>query len=43
MSEVQPVDKDGNPRLTIKDNLAVVKFLLPRVDIMWELKLEDFN
>ena len=29
----RPVDEIGHPRLNKKDSLAVVKFLLPRVDI----------
>jgi hypothetical protein len=37
------VDKDGNPHLTKKDSHAIIKFLLPRVDIMGELKLKDFS
>ena len=39
----RPVDKIGHSRLNKKDSLAVVKFLLPRVDIMGKLKLKDFN
>ncbi len=38
-----PVDKDGDPRLTKKDSHAILKFLLPRVDIKGELKLKDFS
>ena len=37
------MDKIGHPRLNKKDSLAVVKFLLPRVDIMGKLKLKAFN
>ncbi len=37
------VDKIGHMRLNKKDSLAVVKFLLPRVDIMGKLKLKAFN
>jgi hypothetical protein len=39
----RPVDEIGHPRLNKKDSLAVVKFLLPRVDITGTLKLKDFN
>jgi hypothetical protein len=39
----RPVDEMGHPRLNRKDSLAVVKFLLPRVDITGKLKLKDFN
>ena len=39
----RPVDEIGHPRLNKKDSLAVVKFLLPRVDITGKLKLKDFN
>jgi hypothetical protein len=39
----RPVDEIGHPRLNKKDSLAVVKFLLPRVNIMGKLKLKDFN
>jgi hypothetical protein len=39
----RPVDEIGYPRLNKKDSLAVVKFLLPRVDITGKLKLKDFN
>jgi hypothetical protein len=39
----RPVDEMGHPRLNKKDSLAVVKFLLPRVDITGTLKLKDFN
>jgi hypothetical protein len=38
-----PVDVSGHPRLNKKDSLALVKFLLPKVDILGELKLKDFN
>jgi hypothetical protein len=38
-----PVDVSGHPRLKKKDSLALVKFLLPKVDILGELKLKDFN
>jgi hypothetical protein len=38
-----PVDKDGNPLLNKKDSHAFVKFLLPRLVIMGELKLRDFS
>jgi hypothetical protein len=39
------VDEDGNPHLTKKDSHAIVKFLLPRLDIKikGELKLKDFS
>ncbi len=37
------VDTFGHPRLNKKDSLALVKFLLPKVDILGELKLKDFN
>jgi hypothetical protein len=37
------VDKNGSPRLTKKDSHAIVKFLLPRLDIKGELKLKDFS
>ena len=37
------VDEIGHLRLNKKDSLAVVKFLLPRVDITRKLKLKDFN
>jgi hypothetical protein len=33
----------GHPRLNKKDSLALVTFLLPKVDILGELKLKDFN
>ncbi len=36
------VDKIGHPQLNKKDSLAVVKFLLPRVDIIENLTLKDF-
>jgi hypothetical protein len=39
----RPVDEIGHPRLNKKDSLAVVKFLLPKVDITGKLKLKDFN
>jgi len=39
----RPVDEMGNLRLNRKDSLAVVKFLLLRVDITGTLKLKDFN
>jgi len=41
----RPVDEIEHPRLNKnkKDSLAVVKFLLPRVDITGKLKLKDFN
>ena len=39
----RPVDEIGHPWLNKKDSLAVVKFLLPRVDIMGKLKLKAFN
>jgi hypothetical protein len=39
----RPIDADGNPVLDKNASYAVVKFLLPRVDIMGELKLKDFN
>jgi hypothetical protein len=38
-----PVDVVGHPQLNKKDSLALVKFLLPKVDILGELKLKDFN
>jgi hypothetical protein len=34
------VDIIGHPRLNKKDSLALVKFLLPKVDILEELKLK---
>ena len=34
-----PADKMEHPHLNKKDSLAVVKFLLPRVDITGKLKL----
>ena len=39
----RPIDADGNPVLDKNASYAVVKFLLPRVDILGELKLKDFN
>jgi len=39
----RPIDADGYPVLDKKASYAVVKFLLPRVDIKGELKLKDFN
>jgi len=39
----RPVDEIGHSRLNKKDSLAVVKVLLPRVDIMGKLMLKDFN
>jgi hypothetical protein len=39
----RPVDVDGNPVLDKKASYAVVKFLLLRVEIKGELKLNDFN
>jgi hypothetical protein len=38
-----PVDVSGHLRLNRKDSLALVRFLLPKVDILGELKLKDFN
>ncbi len=38
-----PVDVIAHPQLNKKDSLALVKFLLPKVDILGELKLKDFN
>ncbi len=38
-----PVDVIRHPRLNKKDSLVLVKFLLPKVDILGELKLKDFN
>ena len=38
-----PVDKIGHLWLNKKDSLALLKFLLPRVDITGKLKLKDFN
>ncbi len=37
------MDVIGHPWLNKKDSLAIVKFLLPKVDILGELKLKDFN
>ncbi len=37
------MDEIGHLRLNKKDSLDVVKFLLPRVDIMGKLKLKDFD
>ena len=37
------MDVIGHPRLNKKDSLVLVKFLLPKVDILGELKLKDFN
>jgi hypothetical protein len=37
------VDEIRHPWLNKKDSLAVVKFLLPMVDITGKLKLKDFN
>jgi hypothetical protein len=37
------VDLIGHPQLNKKDSLAMVKFLLPKVDILGELNLKDFN
>jgi hypothetical protein len=37
------VDVIGHPRLNEQDSLALVMFLLPKVDILGELKLKDFN
>jgi hypothetical protein len=37
------VDVIGHLGLNKKDSLALVKFLLPKVDILGELKLKDFN
>ena len=37
------VDGDGNPKLNRKSFRAIVRFLLPRVDIKGELKMNDFN
>ena len=37
------MDIIGHPQLNKKDSLALVKFLLPKVDILGELKLKDFN
>ncbi len=38
-----PVDVIGHLQLNKKDSLALVKFLLLKVDILGELKLKDFN
>ena len=38
-----PVDVIAHPQLNKKDSLALVKFLLPKVNILGELKLKDFN
>jgi hypothetical protein len=37
------VNDDGNPKLNRKSAHAIVRFLLPRVDIKGELKMKDFN
>jgi hypothetical protein len=37
------VDGDGNLKLNWKSAHAIVRFLLPRVDIKGELKMQDFN
>ena len=37
------VNDDGNPTLNRKCAHAIVRFLLPRVEIKGELKMKDFN
>ncbi len=37
------VDEDSSPKLDRKESYVVVKFLLPRIDIMGEHKLKDFR
>jgi hypothetical protein len=37
------VDEEGDPHLTKKDSHAIVKFLLPRLDIKGKLKFKDFS
>jgi hypothetical protein len=39
----KPVDDDGSLRLNKNDSYAIVKFLLPIVDITEALKLKDYN
>ena len=43
VSAGKPVDDEGSPRLNKKDSYAIVKFLLPIVDITGALKLKDYN
>ena len=37
------VDGDGHPRLPRKDARAIVKFLLPRIDLKGEKKMRGFE
>jgi hypothetical protein len=43
VSEGRPVDGYGHPRLSWKDAHAIVKFLLPRINLKGEKKMNDFG